>query len=54
MGIYFNFNFFSESGTFTSGDLLDHLGVSMVVSDRLTFLAKYREFHSLATSGNLK
>jgi len=47
-------NLYCESGTFTSGDLLDHLGVSMVVSDRLTFLAKYREFHSLATSGNLK
>ena len=35
-------NLYCESGTFSSGDLLDHLGVSMVVSDRLTFLAKYR------------
>ena len=25
---------YCESGTFSSGDLLDHLGVSMVVSDR--------------------
>ena len=38
----------------SSGDLLDHLGVSMVVSDRLTFLAKYREFHGMATAGNLR
>ena len=43
---------YCESGTFSSGDLLDHLGVSMVVSDRLTFLAKYREFHSLAGNGD--
>ena len=26
----------------------------MVVSDRLTFLAKYREFHGMSTSGNLR
>ena len=45
---------YCESGTFSSGDLLDHLGVSMVVSDRLTFLAKYREFHGMATAGNLR
>merc|ERR1711997_481792 len=43
---------YCESGTFSSGDLLDHLGVSMVVSDRLTFLAKYREFHGLAGNGD--
>ena len=38
---------YCESGTFTSANLLDHLGQSMMVSDRLTFLAKYREFHKL-------
>ncbi len=38
---------YCKSGEFTSSDLLDHLGQSMVVSDRLTFLAKYREFHKL-------
>ena len=43
-------NLYCESGNFSSGDLLDHLGVSMVVSDRLTFLAKYREFHSLTAN----
>ena len=45
---------YCESGNFSSGDLLDHLGVSMVVSDRLTFLAKYREFHGLASNEDLK
>ncbi len=38
---------YCESQTFSSSDLLDHLGQAMVVSDRLTFLAKYREFHKL-------
>merc|ERR1712179_685438 len=28
-------------------DLLDNLGASIIVSDRLTFLGKYREFHKL-------
>ncbi len=28
-------------------DLLDHLGASMLLSDKLTFLCKYREFHRL-------
>ncbi|XP_067129566.1 nuclear pore complex protein Nup85 [Centruroides vittatus] len=32
-------------GKFTSLDLLDNLGPSMLVSDKLTFLGKYREFH---------
>ena len=45
-------NLYFEEGTFTSGDLLDHLGASMVVSERLTFLAKYREFHGLAAAGD--
>jgi len=34
-------------GNFSSADLLDNLGSCMVVSERLTFLAKYREFHRL-------
>ena len=38
---------YSTSGTFSSTDLLDSLGASIVVSDRLTFLGKYREFHKL-------
>ncbi len=28
-------------------DLLDHLGASMLLNDKLTFLCKYREFHRL-------
>ena len=40
---------YTTSGGFaSSADLLDHLGTSMVLSDRLTFLAKYREFHRYA------
>ena len=38
---------YSTSGTFSSTDLLDSLGTSIVVSDRLTFPVKYREFHKL-------
>ena len=38
---------YSTSVTFSSTDLLDSLGASIVVSDRLTFLGKYREFHKL-------
>jgi len=35
---------YTESGRFSSVDLLDTLGASIIVSDRLTFLGKYREF----------
>merc|ERR1719436_833042 len=38
---------YANSGTFSSTDLLDNLGASIVVSDRLTFLGKYREFHKM-------
>jgi len=38
---------YASSGTFSSTDLLDNLGASIIVSDRLTFLGKYREFHKL-------
>merc|ERR1712059_200131 len=38
---------YASSGSFSSTDLLDNLGASIVVSDRLTFLGKYREFHRL-------
>jgi len=36
---------YAESGAFSSSELLDSLGASIVVADRLTFLAKYRQFH---------
>lgn len=36
-----------ERGDFSNLDLLDNLGTSMLLSTRLTFLGKYREFHKL-------
>ena len=43
---------YSTSGTFSSTDLLDSLDASIVVSDRLTFLGKYREFYKLVVWRN--
>ncbi|GAB6027247.1 Nucleoporin nup85 [Chamberlinius hualienensis] len=40
-------NDYGKKGCFQSLALLDNLGSSMLVSDRLTFLCKYREFHQL-------
>lgn len=34
-------------GMFSDLDLIDNLGPAMLLSDRLTFLGKYREFHKL-------
>ncbi|KAH0629481.1 hypothetical protein JD844_011571 [Phrynosoma platyrhinos] len=38
---------YCERGTFSDLDLIDNLGPSMLLSDRLTFLGKYREFHRM-------
>ena len=38
---------YAKNGTFMDEDLLGSLGSLMLVSDRLTFLAKYYEFHQL-------
>ncbi|XP_074828137.1 nuclear pore complex protein Nup85 isoform X1 [Natator depressus] len=38
---------YCERGSFSDLDLIDNLGPSMLLSDRLTFLGKYREFHRL-------
>uniref|UniRef100_A0A8C9KWW7 Nuclear pore complex protein Nup85 n=1 Tax=Serinus canaria TaxID=9135 RepID=A0A8C9KWW7_SERCA len=38
---------YCEKGCFSDLDLIDNLGPSMLLSDRLTFLGKYREFHRL-------
>lgn len=38
---------YSENGSFSNLDLIDNLGPSMLLSNRLTFLGKYREFHKL-------
>jgi len=42
---------YSTSGTFSSTDL-NSPGASIVVSDRLTFLGKYREFYKLVVWRN--
>uniref|UniRef100_A0AAX7VLR8 Nuclear pore complex protein Nup85 n=1 Tax=Astatotilapia calliptera TaxID=8154 RepID=A0AAX7VLR8_ASTCA len=38
---------YCAKGTFSDLDLIDNLGPAMLLSDRLTFLGKYREFHKL-------
>ncbi|XP_075033956.1 nuclear pore complex protein Nup85 [Mixophyes fleayi] len=38
---------YCERGRFSDLDLIDNLGPAMLLSDRLTFLGKYREFHRL-------
>ncbi|XP_056304610.1 LOW QUALITY PROTEIN: nuclear pore complex protein Nup85 [Danio aesculapii] len=38
---------YSNKGSFADLDVLDNLGPAMLLSDRLTFLGKYREFHRL-------
>uniref|UniRef100_A0A670JGM8 Nuclear pore complex protein Nup85 n=1 Tax=Podarcis muralis TaxID=64176 RepID=A0A670JGM8_PODMU len=38
---------YCERGSFSDLDLIDNLGPSMLLSDRLTFLGKYREFHRM-------
>uniref|UniRef100_A0A3Q2VF39 Nuclear pore complex protein Nup85 n=1 Tax=Haplochromis burtoni TaxID=8153 RepID=A0A3Q2VF39_HAPBU len=48
--VYLCFRFLQDycaKGTFSDLDLIDNLGPAMLLSDRLTFLGKYREFHKL-------
>lgn len=45
---------YSQEGKFHSMDLLDNLGSCMLVSDRLTFLGKYCEFHQLYHAGEFR
>ncbi|KAJ9589474.1 hypothetical protein L9F63_017335 [Diploptera punctata] len=45
---------YSLEGKFHSMDLLDNLGSCMLVSDRLTFLGKYCEFHQLYHAGEFR
>ncbi|XP_074647565.1 nuclear pore complex protein Nup85-like [Tubulanus polymorphus] len=44
---------YSEKGGFHDLDLIDNLGSAMLLSNRLTFLGKYREFHRLYEEGDL-
>nr|XP_053639909.1 nuclear pore complex protein Nup85-like isoform X1 [Cherax quadricarinatus] len=41
-------------GRFESSQLLDDLGPAMLLSDTLTFLGKYREFHMMYQDGNFR
>ena len=43
-----------EHNKFPDTDLLSSLGVSMLISDRLTFLAKFHECHQIRNDGRLK
>ncbi|XP_069690988.1 nuclear pore complex protein Nup85 isoform X2 [Periplaneta americana] len=45
---------YTQEGKFHSMDLLDNLGSCMLVSDRLTFLGKYCEFHQLYNAGEFR
>ncbi|XP_040571097.1 nuclear pore complex protein Nup85 [Lepeophtheirus salmonis] len=45
---------YCNEGEFSSIDLLDNLGSAMMISDRLTFLAKYREFHKLCSNSEFR
>lgn len=38
---------YNEHGYFSNLDLIDNLGPNMLLSNRLTFLGKYREYHKL-------
>lgn len=45
---------FASKGEFEASDLLDNLGSCMLVSERLTFLGKYCEFHQLYKANEMK
>lgn len=45
---------YCKSGGFSNLDLIDNLGSAMLLSDRLTFLGKYREFHKMYEEGKFR
>ncbi|GFR99816.1 nuclear pore complex protein Nup85-like [Elysia marginata] len=45
---------YCEQGKFSHLDLIDYLGPSMLITNSLTFLGKYREFHTMYDSGDLE
>ncbi|KAH9520095.1 Nucleoporin nup85 [Bulinus truncatus] len=47
-------NEYCEQGKFSHLDLIDHLGPSMLITNSLTFLGKYREFHTLYNKGDIR
>nr|CAB3264518.1 nuclear pore complex protein Nup85-like [Phallusia mammillata] len=38
---------YAQTGTFSNIDVIDYLGPTILMSERLTFLGKYRDFHRL-------
>ncbi|XP_049852863.1 nuclear pore complex protein Nup85 isoform X2 [Schistocerca gregaria] len=45
---------YCAKGSFSCIDILENLGSSMLLSDRLTFLGKYCEFHQLYRAGDFR
>lgn len=45
---------FMKTGVMENVDILDNLGDGMLLSDRLIFLGKYREFRKCFKTGNYK
>nr|XP_002128240.1 nuclear pore complex protein Nup85-like isoform X2 [Ciona intestinalis] len=45
---------YAKTGVFPNIDLIDYLGSSVLVSERLTFLGKYRDFHKLHANKEYK
>ncbi|KAK7111394.1 nuclear pore complex protein Nup85-like [Littorina saxatilis] len=45
---------YKENGNFSHLDLLDHMGPTMLLTQQLTFLGKYREFHRMYQEKDLK
>ncbi|CAI8026143.1 Nuclear pore complex protein Nup85 [Geodia barretti] len=48
------FTSYQTLGEFMDLDLLDNLGAAMLISKKLTFLGKYREFHQLFADGEFR
>ncbi|XP_065065550.1 nuclear pore complex protein Nup85-like [Rhopilema esculentum] len=48
------FTQYMETGTLSDLDIIDNLGSAMLLSDKLTFLGKYREFHKLYNEENFQ
>lgn len=47
-------NHYMETGTFAQCDLIENLGSSMLLNNKLTFLGKYHEFHKLYLSSQYR
>jgi len=47
-------NHYAENGGFVQQDLIENLGSGMLLNNKLTFLAKYHEFHKLYGNSDFK